>query len=129
MTQIDLQETPIFILHIFGSELVKETGGQILFAVEQRPTLAEDGKFHLDLVLVVPELNDYRYRLLTLDHPPSLYPLNIVDNLDGKTYQVANSKALRTRFKLGLHSQTMQAVIGGLLAQLLATRQLQNITR
>ena len=129
MMQIDLQETPIFILHIYGSELVKETNGQIQFEVEQHPTLAKDGKFHISLDLVVPELAGYTFRLLTLDHPPSLYPLSITDNLDGKTYQVANSKALRTRFKLGLHSQTMQAVIAGLMAQLLAVRQLKTISR
>lgn len=129
MMQIDLQDTPIFILHIYGSELVKETAGQIQFAVEQHPTLAKDGMFHISLDLVVPELAGYTFRLLTLNHPPSLYPLNLADHLDGKTYQVANSKALRTRFKLGLHSQTMQAVIAGLMAQLLAVRQLKSISR
>ena len=129
MIAINLQETPIFVLHIFGSEVVKNSEPKIQFVVEQLPTIALDGKFHLTLDLFVPELNGYKFRLLSIEHPPALYPLSLVENVDGKTHQITNVNGLRTRFKLLLHSQTMQAIVAGLMAQMLAVRQLKNVTQ
>src|SRR4051794_34683483 len=69
------EETPEDILQVQAADLSQKTGNLIQGQVEKG---SAGGWVTLDFLLVVPELNDYTYRLFKVRHKLQPYPLEII---------------------------------------------------
>lgn len=107
--------TPAGILNEQASALTEQTGGQLVGKVEQEP-----GTNYLNLYLdiIVPSLNNYRFRLLRYLQPTLLYPGRIMPSVRENTvYKVGDDAEFESALKEILSSPDVVRVITALLAQ------------
>ncbi len=105
--------TPLSILREQASALTQQTHGVL---VGEAATKSEGDKLVVSLDVVVPGLNDYRYRVLTYRQPLEMYPGHFRDS--GDVMQIiGNETSFVEAVKGALSSQKVKNVLTSLLAQ------------
>jgi hypothetical protein len=69
--------TPKTIIEEQAQLLTEATQGMLVGAVED---LTDPGQFIYTLNVIVPALNNYKYRILTVLHPLEMYPAHLTSN-------------------------------------------------
>jgi hypothetical protein len=106
--------TPLSILREQASALTQQTHGVL---VGEAATRSEGDKLVVSLDIVVPGLNDYRYRVLTYRQPLEMYSGSIWDRGDLATKPIADETSFVAAVRAALSSQTVKNVLTSLLAQ------------
>lgn len=80
-----------------------------------------DSEFSLDLDIVVPALDNYRYNVANARHNLDLYPVTVVPGWDSYNREVmvkcANEREFEIALEKILSSEKVRRVIASLLAQ------------
>lgn len=106
--------TPVSILREQATVLAEATRGVLAGEVAQLQTANNDEFVHV-LMIVAPALNNYRYRVLTIAHHVTLYPVVLHDG--EATIECADEADFITDLEAVLSSQRVHKAIGALLAQ------------
>jgi hypothetical protein len=80
----------------------------------------EDELFDLELVIVAPALDSYRYSVLHVEHKLSMYPLSVVPSWEAdrpSRIRCRTEKEFETALETVLTSDRLQRVIATLIAQ------------
>lgn len=116
---LDIQ-TPNTILQEQANLLRQKTNGLLVGEVVRRTT--EDA-FRSTLRIIAPSLNNYRYSILTVEYPISLYPLSVINHVEGMRVAIPGDQQFIGYLGNLLSSQKVSRVIGGLLSQIRADSQ------
>ncbi len=109
--------TPAAILREQAEHLSQATGGLLTGEVEVKGDAAS---IHMDLWIIAPALNDYRYKLTEVRHNVLTYPAAILSQ-DGHTWvSTANEGEFMTFIGEILSSAETSDVVRSLLAQIRA---------
>ncbi|HEX4158054.1 MAG TPA: hypothetical protein VHY79_06235 [Rhizomicrobium sp.] len=82
-----------------------------------------DGDIFCTFNMIVPSLNNYRYKLLlTYYRPPFVYPSTINDLANKESYKVEDSNAFEGALQQILTSNNVRNVLSSLLAQARSTQ-------
>ena len=107
--------TPYSILSEIGQELTDRTNGNLIGHVE-KSTMA-DGEILMTLFIVVPNMNNYRFRIVAATHGVLLYPVTVFVPVADIRIEIPDSQALRDKMKEALSTPEVQRVVSSLLAQ------------
>ena len=106
--------TPVTVLKEQASALTDATEGILVGEVRTNPGSTQE-QLQYSLEIVVPSLNQYRYRVITLVQPLGMYPLNIlVGNVSSR---VSNEEELIKKLGEILGSERVQRVLASLITQ------------
>jgi hypothetical protein len=106
---------PVAILRQQGALLGQRT--QNLVYGEVHASEASENQFHFDFDLMAPVLGEYRYRLFSIRHGLSLYPVEILTAESETPLRAADQPQFLDRLRSVLASAETQRVVGALLAQ------------
>jgi hypothetical protein len=109
--------TPLSILREQAAALTEQTKGTLVGMVEARQGTGET--LEVSLEVLVPALNDYRYRLLTYSQPVELYPGRLSVRHDAIRL-VGNEAAFVSSIKSVLSSEKVRNILTSLLSQVIA---------
>lgn len=112
--EIPVIRTPAAIMREQAALLGKKTKNIIEGAVETR---ISDGAFHHSLDLVVPSLDNYTYRLLSIEHGVELYPVTVGDSRFLNRSKLKTEEEFEAWLRDRLSSPETKRIIGNLLAQ------------
>ena len=117
--------TPASILKAQAAALSRKSKGLLQAEVE---TFGQGGSVYHRLVIVVPALENYRYSLLSLHHPPTLYPVYVDEEpklpggvayslipIEGR--QLADQDQFRAWLRSALARDETKHVLESLMAQ------------
>lgn len=113
--------TPGMILESQANLLDRATNGA-LNAIVQRFQIG--GQFRLELLIVAPFLDNYRFEILSVSHGPELYPLVIEMSSTGRAYDVADETELIGILREILGSTEVKKVISSLVSDSQGSRDL-----
>jgi hypothetical protein len=106
--------TPMTVLKEQANLLDERTNGVLLCRVY---VLAKSPNIELDMDVIAPALDSYRYTLLRVSHPVLLYPLEMTDLTREKQFLCANEQEFRRDLRQILSSPEVHKVISALLSQ------------
>jgi hypothetical protein len=106
---------PVIILKEQASSLANETQGVLVGEVRTLPT-SNQSNMQFTLDIVVPSLNSYRFTVLQINQPLTMYPLSVLP-FYGSNSQINDETQLTTALADILSSDQMQRVISSLLTQ------------
>lgn len=115
LEDIEIVRTPTTILRGQAETLKKVTNGLLEGETDVRTRTA--GRFYIDLDIVVPNLENYTYTVLTVRHGILIYPLEIVKTVDGQDYECNNEEEFIEALGNILSSKEMRKVISALVSQ------------
>ena len=69
------------------------------------------GGFVIDLVIVAPRLNNYRYEIVRVSQPFEIYPLDLYDLVNDKSWNCGNESDFLARLEGILKSPGVRRVI------------------
>lgn len=75
------------------------------------------GEFTIELRIVVPNLNSYRYSILEVKHPIEIYPLRMYDYATQTRYECKNEEEFLADLESILSSPAVRKVITTLISQ------------
>jgi hypothetical protein len=113
---------PSSILREQADLLKKKTNGLVEGRVEVMRSSENDERLRIAFYLVAPNLDEYSYRLLVVNHPMSYYPLTI-ESHSKASLQCANEEAFMNALKNIFKSDPTTNTIGALMAQSGAEKQ------
>lgn len=105
--------TPLSILREQASALTQQTHGVLVGEAEAK---ADGDELVVSLDVVVPGLNDYRYRVLTYRQPLEMYPGSVWGS-GVETQTISDETRFVSVVKAALSSQKVKNVLTSLLAQ------------
>jgi hypothetical protein len=107
---------PVAILRGQAAALAERTKG--LVTAEVRNWSEDPGRFCYAFELIAPALDDYRYRLFTIDHDINLYPVELrAPVIRPETYRAANPEEFAAVLKEVLSRDETLRVVRSLIAQ------------
>jgi hypothetical protein len=106
---------PVAILRQQGALLGERT--QNLVFGEVHPSEVSENQFEYDFDLMAPVLGEYRYRLFSIRHGLSLYPVEILLGGTETPLRAASKEQFIEHLRSVLSSHETQRVVGALLAQ------------
>ncbi len=115
LEDVETVRTPTAILRGQAEMLGKVTNKLLEGEVDVRTTGAS--LFYVDLNVIVPNLENYSYTVLTVKHSILIYPLEIVKTVDGEDYECDNEEEFLRDLGTILSSKEMRGVISALLSQ------------
>ena len=77
----------------------------------------QEGLFEFNLVLFSEAISRYSYRLLQIQYPPTLYPLDVRDLVNEIDYMCENEEVFIKHLGEILSSEKVRKVVLGLIAQ------------
>ena len=106
---------PVTVLKEQASALSQQTKGVLVGELRTVPTNSQDSvQYSLDIV--VPTLNNYRYRVLTMAQPLALYPLTVIGS-GCQSFTARNEQELSVALQRIFNSDYTQRVLASLIAQ------------
>lgn len=108
-------ETPLFLLKEQARLLSEQTKG--LLQGEVRSNVAGDGRLMISLYVLVPALNNYRYKVLDVLQAPALFPGTIWSGSVDSGGEFDNLEEFRNRLQEVLSNSDLEKILGGLLSQ------------
>jgi hypothetical protein len=116
---------PSSILREQANLLTQKTKGLVEGQVEvMRRSDQDDHRLEIAFYLVAPNLDEYSYRLLTVDHPVSYYPLTVNSHSEAN-FECANEEEYLKALQKIFNSDKTRNTIGAMLAQSGAEKQEQ----
>jgi hypothetical protein len=106
--------TPLSILREQASALTQQTQGVL---VGEAATKSKGDDLVVSLDIVVPGLNDYRYRVLMYEQPLEMYPGSFRAPVDALSKTIADETSFVAAVKAALSSQKVKNALTSLLAQ------------
>lgn len=112
----ELLTSPSAILREQAEILTDHTKGLLVGKVVPGGQAKDDSMlFHFDIV--APFLNDYRYRLISVHHPVTLYPVKMMDRLRSIETTSNSEEEFVENLANTLASDETRQIIAALLAQ------------
>ena len=115
------KRTPYSILSEQADALRGSTDGLLVGFVDRA---SHEGKFLSTLKISVPQLGNYTFSVITVEHDINLFPVRVFSQFDGNPFTYADPNnlmndeaALEAYLEKVLTSTEMQKAIGSLLAQ------------
>lgn len=110
--------TPMSILREQASALTRQTHGLLVGEVRAVSTASPtDEGLDIEFSVLVPSLNNFRYRLLVYRQPVTLYPGVLWVRVSGDWPDIPNEEALIDVLRKVLASSDVVKVVRALLAQ------------
>lgn len=106
---------PRSILREQADLLSKKTRGALEGVVTTSP---HGNGFAHNLMVVVPLLDNYTYRLLVVVHPLQFYPLDLQADVMGQTFRCGTEQEFKEKLRAVLGSDQAKNVIKAIRAQL-----------
>lgn len=108
---------PVTLLKDQADRLRGRTNGRVLGVVD--PGVVE-GTLYYSLYLTVPELGDYRFKVLYIAYPVSRepsnpWPISAQDSFGGPEVKIGNMDNFREWLKSILSSSKVKSVVGNLM--------------
>ncbi len=111
----ELMETPVTILRRQAALIGEQTNRVIEGVVETR---GADDTFVYELSLVMPSLDNYQFKLISVQHDISLYPLTIYRlYVDSGVYPCRNEDEYLATLRSILSSTEVHSIIRALYSQ------------
>jgi hypothetical protein len=117
LSSLETVRTPKAILQEQADLLTKATGGLLVGKVYDLFSLAGKGRFRYDLDVVVPALNNYRYTVLTVDHPLELYPLVLSTDRSPGAVTLATAEEFEAQLAKILGAPELRSALSHLVSQ------------
>lgn len=111
--------TPVTILREQAALLEKKTENVLQGNIHIRPSTYGNG-FSASFDIIAPSLDDYSYRVLTIDYPISMYPLKIREEVTGRPpmpIECSNEESFMQALGEILAHPQMKKVVASLMAQ------------
>lgn len=115
LTGLEIIKTPAMYLREQAGHLWKDTRYILKGEVSREAT--SGGRLRVELVIVAPKINNYRYTVLTVRHPLDTYPLTITNDVTNEDYECKNEKEFLETLEFILSSAQVKNVISMLLSQ------------
>lgn len=108
-------KTPTVYLREQADVLSKNTNSVLMGGVTTE--VSPSGRFRVDLDIVAPALNNYRYTVVTIRHSLKIYPLQLTDTTNNLAFECKDEEQLLSKLESILSSPSIKRVISTLIAQ------------
>lgn len=108
-------KTPAVYLREQADILSKNTNSVLMGEVTSE--VSPSGRFRVELDIMVPTLNNYRYTVVTIRHGLKIYPINITDNTNSLVFECKDEEQFLSKLEPILSSPGIKRVISTLIAQ------------
>jgi len=115
LTGLEKIKTPTIFLREQADHLWKDTKYTVKGEVSREST--SGGRFRVELDIVAPSINNYRYTVVTVRHPLDVYPLTITNDVTNEEYECKNEKTFLETLEFILSSAQVRKVISMLISQ------------
>ena len=116
LPNVETIRTPYTILKEQASILSEITNGLLIGEVAFNNQT--DNSLSMTLMIKAPSLNNYTYSVVEVQQPIQLYPVAVINLLEGRMGKYSSEEEFESALGQILSSQDVKRVISGLLAQI-----------
>lgn len=115
LSDLDIVRTPKAILIEQSMHLAEHTDGVLVGDVDEQ--LVGSSRFSIDLDILVPSLNNYRYTVLSARHDVELYPVRVHADRPPTSQKCDDEAAFIETVSAILSSAEVKTILSRLLSQ------------